>query len=47
VLHRLPETEIHPERKCGHELGQPEVRTIGPLGHRPRLLPRAFARKMR
>ena len=33
VLHRLPEAEIHAERQRGDELRQPDVRTIGPLGH--------------
>ena len=33
VLHRLPEAEIHAERKRGDELRQPDVRTIGPHGH--------------
>jgi hypothetical protein len=37
VFHRLPEAEIYSERRRGDEFRQPDVRTIGPLGHRPRL----------
>ena len=47
VLHRLPKAEIHAERQRGDELGQPDVRAIGPPGHRPRLPRRAEPRKMR
>ena len=46
VLHRLPKAEVHAERQRGDELRQPDVRAIGPLGHRPRLL-RREPRKMR
>jgi hypothetical protein len=46
VLHRLPESKVHPERQRGDELSQPDVRTIGPFSHRPRLPPRP-SRKMR
>jgi hypothetical protein len=37
VLHRLPKAEIDTERQRRDELRQPDVRTIDPLGHGPRL----------
>lgn len=44
VLHRLAEAEIHAERQCGDELGQPDVRAIGPVNHRPRLRDPTYAK---
>jgi hypothetical protein len=33
VLHRLPEAQVYPEREGGHQLRQPNVRTIDLAGH--------------